>query len=276
MYNKVSLFHVALSFMLTTFGSMEGMAQGAAVSPSRIFFSGNPGQTLHQLVEVSNTSTKPLLFNISIKDWERDSVGNKVYHEPGTLSASNANWLEVNSQTIEIPPGATKSVDIMMHVPSGENTKPQVTNSMVFFTQVVEQRPVTEVTQGSGVGINIQLEFGVHVYHTPTGFSRKELDFVEFNELTVNGDENKRAVAVKIKNTGEVVTDAYLRFEMTNKATGEELKIDPLSISMMPFDEQLVQLSLPADIKGKFLIVAILDYGAGTNLKIAEKEVVYE
>lgn len=253
-------------FFFLILKTSTGMGQGAAVAPSRIFFSGAPGQVFNQLVEISNTGTRPLLFNVSVKDWERDSTGNKVYYKPGTLPASNARWLEVVPRTIEIPPGSKKSVTVMMRVP---DTSAGVTNSMLFFTQVVEQQPAAEKSKAGGIGISIQLEFGIHIYNTPPGFSKRELDFIEFKD-------SKRNIALKIKNTGEVVTDAYLRFEMTNKVTGEEIMIDPLSLSIMPLAEQIVSIGLPAHIKGKFLIVAILDNGAGTKLKIAEKDVAYE
>ena len=81
-----------------------------------------------------------------------------------------------------------------------------------------------------------------------------------------------RRVALKIKNRGNVVTDGSVRFEVTNALTGSELKIAPKVISMLPNDEQITYLDLPLSLNGHYLLVALIDCGEETNLKVAKKE----
>lgn len=80
---------------------------------------------------------------------------------------------------------------------------------------------------------------------------------------------------VKVKNTGQINKDAYVRFELTNIETGEEIPVKSIAVAMLPEAEQWIQLDLPATLKGRYLAVAILDAGAQYDLKIAEKEITY-
>jgi hypothetical protein len=262
------------AFMFT---AVNGKAQGIAVTPSRMFFNGMPGQAAVQQLELYNTGKGRLVFNASVKDWLRDSTGNKVYYDAGKLPASNATWLEVVPTTIDLGPGEKKTVTVTLHVPATPAAGKNVTNSMLFFTQVNEQQAFTSQKE-SKIGINLHLELGVHIYHTPPGFSRKDLEFEAFNDqgLAIQQQDTLRQLALKVKNTGDIVADSRIRFEITNKTTGEELQIPVTAVSMLPGAEQVIYLFLPAHLQGRYLAVALLDSGTDTSLKIAEKEVVYD
>jgi P pilus assembly chaperone PapD len=274
MRNNPSPYSLILFFFLIL-RLTSGMGQGASVAPSRIFFSTPPGHTHSHLVALDNTGNTPLVFNVSVKDWQRDSLGNKVYYKAGSLPASNSSWLEVTPGTVVVPPRSRKTINVTMHMPDTGSRAPGVTNSMLFFTQVEQQQPIIFRNKG-GVGVHIRLEFGVHIYNTPPGLRRKDLDITAFKELPDRENSGSRNIALKVSNTGEVVTDAWLRFEMTDRVTGEEMTISPVSLSILPSAEQVVHLSLPPGIRGKFLLVAILDSGDHSPLKVAEKDVTYE
>ena len=251
------------------------MGQGFSVSPSRLFFKGNPGETLSQQITFSNTSTVPVSFVSNIQDWNRDTAGNKMYFAKNSMPSSNANWITLSTNTLTVQPGETKLINVSMTVPAGRDEKKGLTNSMLFFTQVKEQAP--KKTNNKQVGLTILLEVGVQIYHTPPGLTFGELEFLAFNDLgLIETDKGKkRRFAIQIHNKGEVNKDAYVRYEVTNKATGEELKLTPEAIAMLPDASQWVYLDLPADLNGKFLAVAILDAGSAYDLKVAEKEIIY-
>lgn len=255
--------------------SFSSQAQELGVAPSRIFFSGTAGQTVIQQVELSNHGTAAMAFTASLKDWERDSLGNKIYREAGTLAKSNAAWIEVVPNSLELEPGTSKKLTISMHIPSDITKLNHVSNSMLLLGQVTKQVPNT--TDGSGrlrgVGINVKLEVGIHVYYTPPGAVNKNIDLIAFNDQKMPDASHR--LGLKLQSKGDMVTDGAIRFEVTNKATGEEMSFPPRAFSMMPGTEQMVYLYLPATLKGRFLVVAIQDSGLETNLKVAEKEVLY-
>ena len=247
--------------------------QGIAVSPSRIFFDGEMGQTVSQAITFTNTSTSEFNFVAGMKDWDRDSLGVKVYYNPGSKENSNVSWLQLSQNAIQLAPGESKSVNLTMNIPDDAAKRGQ-TNSMIFFTQVKEQQG----NQKPGFNMNVLLEIGVQVYYTPSGLSRGDLEFLAFEDrgTTKSAERMVRQMDVKIRNTGQINKDAYVRFELTNIQTGEEIPIESIAVAMMPQAEQWVRFSLPDDLpSGKFLAVAILDAGSQYDLKIAEKEITY-
>jgi hypothetical protein len=264
-------------FALFVFMALAGAlrAQSISISPSRVFLTGNAGQELSQQVTLYNTSPQPVTFRSSLKDWKRDSIGEKHYFSPNTLPLSNASWVEIIPNVVNIPPKGSSKVMIIMRVPALLPAKAVVANSMLFLTQINEQSTKVE-TRGANprIGVLVKLEFGVHIYFTPEGSANKELDFVAFDYKGKQTIKNRktRQIAIKIKNSGNVVTDGYLRFDITNQTTGEEVKISPKAISMLPGDEQIIYADLPAELSGKYVLIALLDSGEETSLKVAKKE----
>lgn len=247
-------------------------AQGFSISPSRIVFTGNPGQTVTQPVIFSNSSPNILYFINQVQDWERDSLGTKIYYEGNTRPLSNAKWIGLSSNSVSLKPGEIKQVIVSLTIPAEAR---QLTHSMIFFSQVKEQKASSE--KGTSIGISILMEVGVQVYYQPKGLNTGEFEFLAFEDRgTVdNGGKKFRRMAVRIHNKAEVNKDAALRFELTSKESGEEIKFDPQMIAMLPEATQWVLVDLPANLKGKYLAVALLDAGSTYDLKVAEKEILY-
>ncbi|WP_436831334.1 COG1470 family protein [Parapedobacter sp. DT-150] len=247
--------------------------QGLSLSPSRIFFEGSPGQTATQLLTFTNRSDGDMTFSASIKDWQRDTLGRKIYFPAGELAQSNAGWLRLSASTITLNPGETKTVSVTLSVP--ENGFSGLTHSMVFFTQVKEQEPISETK--SRLGVNVLLEVGIQVYNRPLGLAAGELAFLAFEDqgIVTTPTDTTRQMAVKIKNRGQVNRDAHVRFELTDMGTGEEIPVNTTAIAMLPDAEQWVYVQLPSHLKGKFLAIAILDAGGRYELNVAEKEITY-
>ncbi len=249
------------------------MAQGISVSPSRIFFKGEPGQTVSQTITLNNATSTEFNFVANLKDWDRDSLGNKRYYPAGQRKQSNAAWLSLSENSTHLAPGETKLLNLTMTIPPAGQTS-RLTNSMLFLTQVKEQQKGLQ----NGLNVNVLLEVGIQVYHTPAGLDAGNLEFMAFEDRGIVSEptsHNVRRMQVKIKNTGQINKDGYLRFELTNTATGEEVPVKATAIAILPEAEQWIQVDLPAELKGPYLAVAILDAGSQYDLKIAEKEITY-
>lgn len=248
--------------------------QGISISPSRIFFTGEAGQTVSQAITFNNTTTSTLSFIANLKDWDRDSLGSKRYYATGNNAGSNASWLTLSENTVRLAPGETKVVNLSMTIPDNLATKQQ-RHSMLFFTQVKEQK----AGQANGLHMNVLIEVGIQVYHTPIGLKAGDLEFLAFEDkgaVTVQEGKTIHRMEVKVKNTGQINKDAYVRFELTNIETGEETPVDAVAIALLPDSEQWVHVDLPGKLApGRYLAVAILDAGSQYDLKIAEKEITY-
>lgn len=258
----------SLAFFLFIFSGLSMFSQGISMSPTRLFFTGNPGETVTETVILSNTSATDYVFNVNTKDWKREEDGNKVYFDASSLNQSNAAWISTVATSINLPANSTKEIIVSMRVPSNASTS-EVTNSMLFFTQIGKQKDIAE--QQKGIGIIALFEFGLHVYYTPVRNNIKSLEIVSLEELSDTNSTSKK-VAVGIENDGNMVNDATVEFEFTNTTTGEEIKLKPINISMLPGTKQVVKFELPQDISGSYLGVSIIKMAGTNDLRVGEKD----
>lgn len=253
-------------FLIFTAAS-QSLAQSISMSPTRLFFTGNPGEKVTQTVTLQNSSDKDYVFNLNYKDWIRDETGNKVYLDAGSSKTSNAAWVSTLENSVTVPAKSTKEIVVTMQIPA-EASKSGVTNSMLFFTQLPQQADQARIQ--NGIGIITLFEVGLHIFYTPSGNQVKSLDITNIAEVS-GENAGSRKVAVSIHNDGNTINDATVEFELTNTDSGKEIKLTALSISMLPNTDQVVQFSLPEGISGNFLGVAIIKMAGSNDLRVGEK-----
>ena len=258
----------ALTFLFLQLSTLFGFAQGVSMSPTRLFFTGNPGEVVSEKVVLQNGSENDYIFNINVKDWNRKEDGTKVYFEGGILKQSGTAWISTLETNINLPAKSTQEVLVTMRIPADASTV-EMSNSMLFFTQIGKQ--TDELKLDKGIGIIALFEFGLHVYYTPPANKTISLDIVSIETLPKQAD-NSQAVTIRLFNDGTVVNDASVELELTNKVTGEEIKLMPINISMMPGAHQTITHKLPEHLKGKYLGVAIVKMAGSNDLRVGEKD----
>lgn len=256
--------HLFIFFILA--GSSSILAQSISMSPTRLFFTGNPGEKVTQTVTLQNSSDKDYVFNLNYKDWVREEDGNKVYLDAGSSKTSNAAWVSTLENAVTVPAKSTKEIVVTMQIPA--NASKSVTNSMLFFTQLPQQADQARIQ--NGIGIITLFEVGLHIFYTPPGNQTKSLDITNISEVS-NENTANRKVAVSIHNDGNTINDATVQLELTNTDSGKEIKLPAISISMLPNTDQIVQFSLPENISGNFFGVAIIKMAGSNDLRIGEK-----
>ncbi len=137
-----------------------------------------------------------------------------------------------------------------------------------MLTQIAKQED--RYLKQNNVGIKVLFEFALHVYFTPAANKTEDLDFVAIDTASVSNRPGKK-IAVKVKNTGNIISDAVVEFEFIHQTTGQESKLSPVAISMMPGASQIIYFDVPGNLKGAFKGVSILRIGDASNVKVGEK-----
>ncbi|MGJ7031138.1 hypothetical protein [Niabella hirudinis] len=263
--------HWPLCLLLSLLFCCGLQAQQISFSPMRLFFKGAPGETVSETITISNTTSQPYEFLLNLKDWNRDSLGTKHYFPESSLPHSNAKNISLPQTNFIIAPGEKKIYTVNMRIPLADTQK-TASNSMLFFTQV--NAPRTNAKAKPGLGIRISMEFGIQLFYTPQAADRGSLQFEAFNYESLRiKDSAVQRLIVKYQNTGQVHKDGFIRFELTNKQTGEEIKPAPVPMAIAPLSNQVAYCPLVKQAPGDYLAVAILDTGAGNDLQVAEKNI---
>ncbi|MBV8251428.1 MAG: hypothetical protein JO154_02375 [Chitinophaga sp.] len=259
---------VAFAIMLILARSVHAGAQQISISPARITFHGEPGQTVSETVLISNSGDTNFEFVTSVKDWKRDAIGNKLYQPAGTLPHSNAEQVRLTETHFVVAPHERKTVTVYMDIPQAND--PIATNSMLFFTQT---NPSERKSAAQGaIGIKIGYEFAIQVFYNSNLAKKGEVEFDSFDYKPTSDKNTPSSLVVGYHNTGEINKTGQLRVELTNKHTGQEIKLQPSPVAIMPLGKQFINVVLPADLpKGDYLAVGMLDTGAGYRLKVGEK-----
>lgn len=260
-------------------------AQGISVSPVKIYYNLQPGESRTQKVSVINQSDTKKTFEASISDWERDSVGNKVYFPAGTRDNSCSNWVIVKPSLLELGPNESRDLSVVMTRPLDKDATDIAKNnqakcSMLFVKEIKEQEIIKAPSQKNlEAKMIIEYRLGIHIYQTSPSATTKNVDIVSFKleNRKFSSDEKERKFVIKLNNNGEQISESAVRIELTNSKTGEERKLKPNNVSMMPGTTRTVFVSIPKDLpNGEYSVVAIIDNGPDFELKIAELDIALE
>lgn len=251
------------------FFSPNLFGQDISVSPSILDFTGNPGEIVSKSVTLTNMGSKTYDFKVHLKDWERDSLGNKLYMEEGSLANSNTLWVKLAENSFSLAPAARKQVLVNLEIPAGINAH-TASNSMLFFTQTNPDKAASNL---SAIGVQVSYEFGVQLFYNPNGLLKGEINY---NKMFFQPAQDALCpkISIHFTNTGQVNKRGTIRLELTNKQAGQEHKLAPIPFAIMPLGQQVMWIDLPKNLaKGEYHVVTLLDAGNEYDLKVAEKEI---
>jgi len=243
---------------------------GISVSPPRVYYTLNPGETGSQKVLISNVSKEHLLnLSLTFGDWKYDTYGNNLMFPPDSLNNSCAGWLSVPSGTyITLDPGENREIDLTMTVPTGLSSDANVQTAMLFVTQM---NPVDGVdAQGAAIRINVRQ--GIKIYrksHAP------EVKKVGIENLAYEKETN--SLVLTFTNAGNIWINGRVNTSLFNQTTGKESNIEAIDFYTMPGDRRIMHLPFRHALEiGKYTATVMLDYGDETTIEAAELEFTYE
>lgn len=259
-----------LCLLILLLFSQQSSAQRINVNPTILNFNAPTGGSAVQLITVTNLSDKEQTYQLSLGDWLRDSVGGHQYFAPGTTKRSCSSWLTFDNSTVTIEPGKSKEVRVTLNAPNENTATEDMKWAMIFIQNVVEQTGNTTSNAKMAATIKEVYRIGVHVYQTPPAAKKKEAKAISLEADKVE----KNAYNFLMNNTGKSMLECKVRLVLTNLADGSETKLDEFEFPVFPEAKRIVKLTLPATLpKGKYSMLAVLDYDADMPLEAIEKPI---
>lgn len=213
---------------------------GISVSPPRLYYNLNPGETGSQKVLVSNISNDHVMsLSVTFGDWKYDDYGNNVMLPPDSLDFSCASWLSIGEGTyITLNPGENREIELSMTVPSESNQSP-VNTAMVYVTQM----NAVDGVDADGAAIKVNVRQGIKVYHNESSADNKKIEIVA---LSYNAENN--GLLLGFNSTGSIWANGTVNTSLFNQSTGEEIALEESIFYTLPGDKRTMFLPFRRDL----------------------------
>ncbi len=246
--------------------------QSASVSPSRLYFKVAPGGYKSQSIKITNNGKKTETFKVNFANFS--APGNKGKTKVTKPDEKNergcAQWLSASPAFVDIPPGETRDIEILLQVPNTpEANKARWAVAVVKLTR----ENTGQMAKGSDVvGMQIvqTFQFLIHIFQTPPSVVYKEATITSFYRDSLTNDSLIN-LKMEVKNTGETIIDCAPYLDVVNKKTGEKTTVKHKGFTVLPGGEREIIFRLPKTLgKGEFDILGVVDYGSDTDIAGAE------
>lgn len=251
--------------------------QSASVSPSRLYFNAEPGQSQVRRITVTNNSDTPQSFTVSFADFSSPGTDGKTeLADPGENPNSASRWLNASPSLVELAAGESRDVEIILQLPDSPDA-----DKVIWATTLVKlARERTDAPglgeDAMGFGIMHTFQFVIHVFQTPPGITFKDARILAFEDAGV--DENgKRILMLHVENTGEAIIDVAAYLELTNLRTGETKREKARAFTTLPGHSRKMNFILPENLApGNYSVLGVADYGDREAVIAAELNITIE
>ncbi len=234
------------------------------------------GQAVHTM-RVRNESAERVQAVVTIEDWERDEEGNNRFLPAGTHARSCAAALEVFPMTVALDPGMSATVRISFR---GAPAQAASCWSIVFLENRATQR-------SAGRQLQYTVRTGVKVYAATAGAVRDgAIDAMAVSEMASevrtprqpsDGPASGASVAdsaaleLRFRNVGDVQLQVAGTVEVRRADNSVAHRAELSTFPVLPAQHRLVRTGLPPLPRGRYMVLAMLDFG-GTEIVAGQLE----
>jgi hypothetical protein len=262
---------------LMALASATVFGQSASVSPSRVYFNAEPGQTQVRHLTVTNNSETPQNFTVSFADFSSSGSDGKIQinEDIDAITAGSA-WLSASPSLLELQPGESRDVDIILNVPNTPESA-RVVWSTALIKLARERTNAPGLSDDEmGFGIMHTFQFVVHVFQTPKSVTYRNARILAFEDDGEN-EAGERRIKLHLENTGDAIIDVAAYLELTNMRTGESRRDKARAFTTLPGHSREIYFTLPDDLSpGNYSVLGVVDYGDRDAVIAAELDLTIE
>ena len=263
-----------LLFMLACIATPAVVRAQFAIDKTELFLRPDAAASRSGVLMVRNEGTARAQAVIKIEDWDRADDGTNRFFPAGTTPGSCAKALRVFPLTISLLPGESQAIRIDLDATMASN----ITSECWSVVLVEASQPTT---QADGRTLVYTLRTGLKVYAAPAGLKidgdvtdvslTSRSTETDTGTGTGTGTGSQYEATVTFKNTGEKHVLAQGRIELRREDNSLVASVPLPPIYALPGAEMRAKAMLPPMAKGKYVLLAILDYG-GVELAAAQLE----
>jgi hypothetical protein len=246
---------------------------GVAVSPSTLRFRAKPGTSETQTITITNDTKKTEKFKIGFLDFEVENSG-KAATLPSNIQSEYglSKWITVSSNFIELKPGEVRKLTVTINIPNED--KAYKSAWCIMMVDQAKEKEILAPDAGNetvAMGVVPVFGFGIYIFQNPPNV---KINKVEIQNFTFNYDDKNKYAGIVAKNVGDGIGFCTAFFEITNLKTGEVEKHKLRKFTIFPGKTREFNFQLPGKIeKGKYSVLAVLDFGSKEEVEAAEIEV---
>jgi len=172
---------LATGVSLLFLGFPAGAVFDTAVSPPRFELRGKPGETLRQVLHISNGSAEPARYTVKTADWLLGNYGAVNYLEGPPQAGSCRPWVRLERREISVDPRGTRAFRYEVHIPN--DAKP---GECLFAFLVSSQAGVSVKPDAKNLSVPIVGRVGVVAY-LAIGDAKPDLRLAEAGFKRIEG-----------------------------------------------------------------------------------------
>jgi len=246
---------------------------GVSVSPSKINFFLKVGETNNREITITNYTSSPQKFKISLRDFGINHNGsNNILAEGITSKYSLKQWINVSPNFVTIGPNEERKIKVRLNIPNADENN-HAAWSMVLIEQVKEREefnPNIQKGEKMGFGVVPTYAFGIWLYQNPPYLDKTNVNILSFAKSTLKGDLILKS---KLENISENIAFCKTYVEITSLETGKTTKIADKKFTLLPTHKREIYFPLPETLKkGKYSSVIVVDFGNENEISIGEME----
>ena len=245
--------HVALAAALALVA--RGAAAQVAVDELELHVSLRRGAVgISQSFHAANAGDMPANATISIEDWDRSERGENRYYPLGSLSSTCGSHVRVFPSVLRFEPRSVQTIQVTVDsadaVPRGCNT--------ILFVET------TRMHGPSSSGLVYSVRYGVKVYVESDAPPSGEVIAIAVERggaASTASDTSGRALSVSFRNSGVRQTETRGTIEVRRLDNSVVSSIGIPEFPTLPGATRRLELPIPRLPSGKYVILAMLDYG---------------
>jgi len=216
MNKKIFIKHIIFCFLFVINSAL--FSQSQVVIAGELTYEQNilPGNSESGTITVRNIGPDSALVRVYQRDYVFYYDGTSDYPAPGTIERSNAAWITYTPTRFYIPGNSEVTLNYIVQVPVID------TLSGTYWSMLLVE-PAKEIVpeQKEGVTVNTVIRYGIQIVTNIGNTGEKNIEFFDVNLMK---DNEKRILLVDIKNTGERLVRPSVWAELYD-STGEKIGI---------------------------------------------------